>query len=156
MAITFPSWYEGGFEDMELVVKTILEKHLVGGSPVGVYAWLPEDWRAEMPLVAIARDPSGVEEDDQHDEGQVQVWCLAASRADAWALAEFVRQVMKAYKRGVVEVDGRRVPVSIRRAEGPSLSMDEDAFGERIVPLSFVVKTRARASLPDYEEILSS
>lgn len=155
--IDFPDWYDGGFDDLELVVKCLFEKHFDGCSPaIPVYAWLPDTWRDSLPLVCLARVPGAVTEDDQFDTGEVQVFCMADSRSDAWAIAEFVRQIMGAYRKGgMVDVGAYRANVKcIERSEGPQLSMEEDALSERTVPLSFRVTTRRRSSLPDYERVL--
>ena len=155
--ISLPNWYRGGFDDMELVVKTLIETHLQGSSPnVDVLAWLPEDWRDMLPLVCVARVPGAIDDRDDHDTGEVQVWCLGRSRAEAWALAECVRTILMTYRRGgLVDIGDYKANVTrIVRSQGPQLSMEEDALSERTVPLSFLVTTRRRASLPDYERVV--
>lgn len=155
--ITFPTWYEGGFPDMEATVKTILEKHLAGSDPaVPVVAWLRDDWRQNLPQIVVARVPGGLPDDSQLDTSDVQVWALAESRADAWAIAECVRQIMKAYcHAGMVDTAEGPVRVhSIEATAGPELSMEDSALNERTIPMTFRVTLRARASLPDYAERL--
>lgn len=159
MSFTFPSWYAGNFDDMEFAIKCLLEKHLEGTSPMPtVYAWLPPEWREKLPIIAIARVPGAVDEQSFTDTGELQVWAICESRADSWALAEIIRTILLAHCNGViVDVGTHRVNIqSITRSEGPQLSMDDDRLSERLVPLSFIVRTRRRASLPDYHKVLKA
>lgn len=156
---SLPSWYEGGFDDMEYAVKCLLDKYLTGTVPKpSVYAWLPEDWRTALPIVAVGRVPGAIQEKPFLDTGEIQVWAICESRADAWALAELVRTIMLAFSKGtLVNVGTHDVHiVSIQKSEGPQLSMEDERLSERVVPLSFYVTTRRRASLPDYERVLNS
>lgn len=154
----FPDWYKGGFDDIEFVLKCLLEKHFVGCVPAPkVFSWLPETFRDDMPLVCVSRVPGAIDDCEQEDTSEVLVFVMTASRAESWELAEFVRQVLMAHARGVmVDVgDYRASIVRIERSAGPQLSVDEDAFTERMIPLSFRVTTRRRASCPDYSRTLS-
>lgn len=157
MAFTFPDWYEGEFEDMELVIKQVLDKHFAEMTPVpSVYAWLPDDWRDNLPVVSIARTPAILGEKPQLDRGLVHVWCVCDRRSDSWALANFVRTVLGAYKSGAIidMPDGSRADLrSVLPAEGPELSMADTALSERVIPLSFFVTVRQPSGTPDYTEI---
>lgn len=156
---SLPDWYQGEFDDMEYAIKCLLDQYLDGMVPAPtVFAWLPDNWRAKLPIIAIARVPGAIEDSDQEDAGVVQVWAIADSRADAWVIANLVRTVFHAFRKGVlVDVGTHKVNIkSIALAEGPQLSMDDERLSERLIPLSFQVTIRRRASLPDYEKILRS
>jgi hypothetical protein len=155
----FPNWYVGGFDDMENTLICLLDNYCSTVQPAPrIVGWVPEDFRAHLPMIVVGRVPGAIDEDPQFDTGVVQVWCVADTRRDAWALAEFVRTILIAFRKGVmVDVGAYRSDIqSIERAEGPQLSMEDERLDERTVPLSFIVKTRRRASLPNYERVLKT
>lgn len=155
----FPDWYQGGFEDMENTLICLLSKYCSTLDPAPrIVGWVPPDFRAHLPMIVVGRVPGAIDEDPQFDTGIVQVWSVADTRREAWALAEFVRTILIAFRKGVlVDVGDHKADIaSIERAEGPQLSMEDDRLDERTVPLSFTVKTRKRASLPNYERVLKT
>ena len=165
MSFSFPDWYEGGADDMEFVVKCLLEKYLDGVSvdvdgvqrTPEVKAWLGEGWRNKLPLICIARVPGGIDEDARFDTGVVQVWVICESRADSWELATFVNEVLRAHDRrgAMVDVGTYRADVRhIKRTAGPELTMDEDALNERVIPMAYEIRMKRRVSLPNYDDIL--
>lgn len=155
----FPTWYQGGYDDMENTIITLLNKYCSTCTPSPrIVGWVPPDFRANLPMIVVGRVPGAIDEDPQFDTGMIQVWSVANTRKEAWELADFVRTILVAFRRGVlVDVGDHKANIqSIERAEGPQLSMEDDRLDERTVPLSFMVKMRRRANLPNYESVLKS
>lgn len=153
----FPSWFEGHFDDIEATVIAILNKHCADVSPKPtVKGWFQEGWRDLLPLINVVRVPTIASDDRLIDRTLVHLFVVCETRADSWALSDFVTAVFSAYDRGgIVQVGDRRVDVrSISRVQGPELQVEDSEFAERVIPMSFEVATRKSVKRPDYREVL--
>lgn len=157
MAFTFPEWYKGGFPDAELTVRDMLRPYLALCSPSPeVLSWLPEKYDQHLPVVTVFRGSGTIDpESGLVDRPQVQVSCIAKSRADSWALMEFCRQMILSYKNGGrVHHDNGSVSVvkSVCEAVGPELT-PAVVFDERIALATFTLETSKSLGVPDYQGV---
>lgn len=156
--IGYPVWYEGGCPDVERVLRDLLSPLLTG---VEVVSWLPPDYANTLAngtaFLRVFRMGGRINVDNRNwvDETRVQIAALSTYRDDSWALIEFVRQVLYAYREGghvssagsqtFIEVPGEVV--------GPQL-IPEAMRDERLVPVTFDVFTDRPRGLPIYRKAL--
>ena len=157
MPIVFPDWYKGGFPDAEMTVRDMLRPFLTLCDPQPeVLNWLPEKYEQQLPIVTVFRGSGTVDpEAGIVDRPQVQVSCIARSRADSWALMEFCRQMILAYKNGgrVTHDDGSvSVVKSVCEMVGPELT-PAVVFDERITLATFALETSKPLGTPDYQAV---
>ncbi|RJO74171.1 hypothetical protein D5S18_18635 [Nocardia panacis] len=154
--ITFPTWYSGGFPDTELVVLDLLTPFAKLVTPqITVCTWLPDINALSLPQVGVYRVAGGISDDGQFDHAQLQLDTIAASRADAWAVAEFLRQIMLSYADGgpVRRLDGTTTNVhSVAEVVGPE-QIPEINPDSRLVPMRFQVTLTRLRPIPDYQGI---
>lgn len=156
--ITFPGWYEGGFPDTELLVLDLVQRFLDELDPAGqAVTYLPANYaeivESGTPLVRVYR--GGMASRDLFDPAAVQLGVIAASRADSWAVMEYLRQVLLSFDHGgpVKREDGSVSMIdSISEVVGPQ-QLPELNPDLRLVPATFRVVTRRPRELPDYTRI---
>jgi hypothetical protein len=161
MAVVFPDWYVGGFPDRELLLCDLLQKFLDLCTPAGLACtWLPDDYREMVddgiPVVRVYRGGMGA--DGQWDAAAMQVAVIAATRADSWALMEYLRQILLSFDCGgkVRRADGEIDTItSIMEMVGPQ-QIPELNPDFRMVPATFRVECRRDRHLPDYAAIRES
>lgn len=161
MTVTFPDWYQGGFPDRELLVIDLVQRFLDLISPQGkAVTWLPDDFDAQVKagttIVRVYRGGMGA--DGLWDSAAVQLGVIAATRADSWAVAEYLRQIMRSYEHGgtVQRADGSVSLVdSIVEIGGPQ-QLPEENPDFRLVPATFNVECRLPNTVPDYARIRES
>jgi hypothetical protein len=157
--ITFPAWYAGGCPDVERVLRDLFSGLLPG---VQVVSWVPPDYAASLatgtPFLRVFRVGGRINVENRNwvDETRVQLAALCTGRDDSWALIEFVRQILYAYRDGghvlssgsttFIQVPGEVV--------GPQL-IPEAMRDERLVPVTFDVHTDRPRGLPEYRQELS-
>lgn len=159
--ITFPTWWKGGFPDAELVVLDLVQKYLDLLTPKGkAVAWLTADHTAlvdsGVPVVRVYR--GGIGSNGLWDPASVQLGVIAASRADSWAVMEYLRQVMLSFNRGgaVKRADNSIAMIaSIEEMVGPQ-QLPELNPDHRLVPATFSVEFRYPRDMPDYAAIRES
>lgn len=174
MSLQFPDWWRGGWPDRELVVMDALKSVLdlvdvldVNGDPVldnsqprrpYVCAWLPEDYINRLPIVRVFRGGGAANVGIMRDPASVQVACIADSREESWALAEFCRQWLLSFADGgtVIRADGSKTLIDcVEELIGPQL-MPERSPDKRLVPLTYRVVCRKPRGLPDYAKVRES
>lgn len=156
--IGYPVWYRGGCPDVERVLRDLLSAQLTG---VSVVSWLPPDYATTLTdggaFVRVFRMGGRINVDNRNwvDEARVQIAALCAGRDDSWALIEFIRQVMYAYRDGgSVLSNGSKVFIEVPgEVVGPQL-IPEAMRDERLVPVTFDVYTDRPRGLPIYREEL--
>lgn len=161
MSVAFPAWYEGGFPDRELVVLDLVQKYLNLCTPAGfACTWLPDDVQTRVaagtPVVRIYR--GGMGSDGLWDAAAVQVGVIAATRADSWAVMEYLRQVLLSFDHGgkVRRADNSITYISsIEEITGPQ-QLPELNPDNRLVPATFRVECRIPRDVPDYARVRES
>lgn len=161
MTVTFPGWYEGGFPDREELVMDLVQTYLNLCTPAGTACTFltPEIVAAVdtgAPAVRVYR--GGLGANGQWDAAAVQVAVIAATRADSWAVMEYLRQVLLSFERGglVSRADGSKTAVAcITEMVGPQ-QIPELNPDHRMVPATFYVEVRRPTTLPDYARIRES
>ncbi|MGY1945338.1 phage tail termination protein [Nocardia asiatica] len=161
MSVQFPDWYEGGYPDRELVMMDLLQKYLDLLTPQGLaVTWLPDDLEELLGggRVVASVYRGGLGSDGVFDAAAVQVGVIAATRADSWAVLEYLRQMILSYKRGgpVRREDGSITHISfVEEMVGPQQMLDFNP-DHRLVPATFRVECRLPRDIPDYAEIRES
>lgn len=174
MTLHFPSWWQGGFPDRELVVMDALQPilNLVdvldgNGDPIlddgqprrpQAVAALPSDYASRLPFVRVFRGGGAANVGIMADPAAVQVACIAETRAQSWELAEFCRQYLLSFSRGgtVARAGGGETLIDcVEELIGPQL-MPELNPDLRLVPLTYRVVCRKPRSLPDYAKVRES
>ncbi|WP_280481620.1 hypothetical protein [Nocardia cyriacigeorgica] len=161
MSVTFPDWWEGGFPDRELVVMDLAQTFLDMLTPQGVAVqWLTKDHTelvdSGVPVVRVYRGGMGA--DGLYDPAAVQLGVIAQTRADSWAVMEYLRQILLSYQRGgyVRREDGSLTAISsVSEIVGPQ-QLPELNPDHRLVPCTFRVECRLPQNLPDYAQIRES
>lgn len=159
--IAFPAWWKGGFPDAELVVLDLVQKYLDLLTPKGkAVTWLTADHTtlvdSGVPVVRVYR--GGIGSNGLWDPASVQLGVIAASRADSWAVMEYLRQVMLSFNRGgaVKRADNSITMIaSIEEMVGPQ-QLPELNPDHRLVPATFRVELRYPRTMPDYAPIRES
>ena len=157
--IGYPAWYQGGCPDVERVVRDLFTPLLIN---VSVCSWVPPDCASQLTagnaFLRVFRTGGRINVENRAwvDEARIQIAALSASRDDSWALIEFVRQVLYAYRNGGhVISEGRKVFIAVPgEVVGPQL-VPEQFRDERLVPVTFDVETNRRKGLPDYRTALN-
>lgn len=159
--ISFPAWYEGGFPDREEVVMDLVQTYLDLLTPQGkaVTFLTQEDGalvESGVPVVRVYR--GGLNAEGLWDPAAVQLGVIAQTRADSWAVMEYLRQIMLSYKHGgsVRRADGSVTLLSeVTEMNGP-IQIPELNPDHRLVPATFNVECRRPADLPDYARVRES
>ncbi|BAH52291.1 hypothetical protein [Rhodococcus opacus] len=158
--VDFPDWYQGSFEDAELLVMDLLQPHLDDITPQGTACtWLPDNYGDVLPIVRVYRQGGSLDYDQMMDAAQVQLGVIGRSREESWAVLGFCREILRAYKRGgtVLREDGvtKTHIHSCNEMIGPQ-QIPELNPDFRLVPATFEVVTRYPRGLPDYERVLKT
>lgn len=161
MSVTFPAWYEGGFPDRELLMLDLIQSYLDLCTPAGLACtWLPDNYAsmvdAGTPVVRVYR--GGLGADGLWDAAAMQVAVIASTRADSWAVLEYLRQILLSFDHGgkVRRADGEiNTVTSITEMVGPQ-QIPELNPDFRMVSLTFRVECRRDRHLPDYAAIRES
>lgn len=161
MSVAFPAWYKGGFPDRELVILDLVQGFLDLCTPAGLACtWLPDNYSqlvaSGAPVVRIYRGGMGA--DGLWDAAAVQVGVIASTRADSWAVMEYLRQILLSYDHGglVKRADDTFTSISsIEEIVGPQ-QIPELNPDNRLVPATFRVECRIPRDVPDYARIRES
>lgn len=161
MSVVFPDWWEGGYPDRELVVLDLVQKYLDLLTPQGLACtWLPDNVTelvdSGIPVVRVYR--GGGTEHGLFDAAAVQIAVIANTRADSWAVMEYLRQIMLSYERGgpVRREDGSiTMLASVDEIVGPQ-QLPELNPDHRLVPATFRVECRYPRTRPDYAAVRES
>ena len=152
MTLTLPSWYKGGFVDIEDLLCDLFSWLL--GPTVPVVTWLTEDYYQDpKPVIRVHRAAGRAVDGMPFDHAVVQIGVLSQSRKDSWELIGFVRHVMAACSGGfkVPRQDGTHTQInSVEEWAGPVQALDE-FIDDRIVSVNYRVLVReTRRYSPDY------
>lgn len=152
MTLTLPSWYKGGFEDVEDLLCDLFEFLL--GDEIPVVTWLVEDYYDNpRPVLRVHRASGKAMEGLPFDHAVVQLGAFSQSRRDSWELIGFVRHVMAACSGGyrVPRKDGSVTQInSVEEWVGPIQAPDE-FIDDRFVSANYRVLVReSRRYSPDY------
>lgn len=161
MSVAFPGWYSGGFPDRELVVLDLVQHYLDMMTPAGLACtWLTQDHTALIDagttVVRVYRGGMGA--DGLIDAAAIQLGVISSTRADSWAVMEYLRQIMLSFGHGgaVRRADGSLTMLtSIEEIVGPQ-QLPELNPDHRLVPATFRVECRYPRELPDYAAIRES
>lgn len=157
--IGYPGWYAGGCPDVERVMRDLFGSLLTG---VEVVSWLPPDYPSHLATgnayLRVFRLGGRVNVDTRAwvDEARVQFAALSNSRDDSWALTEFVRQTLYAFRDGghVVGSDSTTFIAVPGEIVGPQL-IPEQLRDERLVPVTFEIYVDRPKGLPNYRQALN-
>lgn len=159
--IAFPDWYKGGFPDREEVVMDLVQTYLDLLTPQGkAVTFLTQEDGAlvdsGVPVVRVYR--GGLNAEGLWDPAAVQLGVIAQTRADSWAVMEYLRQVMLSFEHGgpVRRADGSVTLLSeVTEMSGP-MQIPELNPDHRLVPATFNVECRLPQDIPDYAVIRES
>lgn len=136
----FPDWYQGGFPDIEELLKTFYEPHL---TDVEFVPWFPkptvyeEQLQAGKAFVRFARTGGRINFDQNRDEPRVQIAALMRSRKQTWKLIEFMRQTLwDGFKKAAVVPTTTYMLQASEEVLGPQL-IPENIVEPRLVPITF-------------------
>ena len=152
MTLQLPSWYEGGFVDIEALLCDLFSWLL--GNSIPVVTWLVEDYYINpRPVIRVHRAAGKAVDGMPFDHAVVQIGVLSQSRQDSWQLAEFVRQVMAACSGGfkVPRQDGTFTQInSVEEWAGPVHALDE-YVDDKFISINYRILVRnPRSVSPDY------
>jgi hypothetical protein len=152
MTLQLPSWYKGGFVDIEALLCDLFSWLL--GNSIPVVTWLVEDYYTNpRPVIRVHRAAGAAVDGMPFDHAVVQVGVMSQSRHDSWELAGFVRQVMAACSGGfkVPRQDGTFTQInSVEEWAGPVQALDE-YVDDKFVSINYRILVRnPRSVSPDY------
>ncbi len=152
MTLSLPSWYQGGFVDIEELLCDLFTFLL--GPDIPVVTWLVEDYYNDpVPMLRVHRAAGKAVDGMPFDHAVVQIGALSQSRRDSWELIGFVRHVMAACSGGykVPRPDGTHTQInSVEEWAGPVQALDE-FVDDRFVSVNYRVLVREpRQFSPDY------
>ncbi|PQP24163.1 hypothetical protein C5613_14885 [Rhodococcus opacus] len=134
----------------------ILTPYLELLSPdVYVCTHLPEGYPEKLPIVRVYRGGGGEDYDNRVDWSAVQVGAFCETRADAWELVEYCRQMLLSLRHGgrVERADGSITVVkSVSEMVGPQILAELDPE-VRFVPMTFRVECAKPHGSPNYVTI---
>jgi hypothetical protein len=138
VSIGFPVWWQGGYPDIEKLMRALFQPLLTN---VEVVSWLPKPDVYETQLSAgkgylrCYRTGGKINRDQNRDEPKVQLAALTRHRDDSWELIEFARQVGEAFIRGAL-VPGTPTQLECSgEVVGPQL-IPELIADDRLVPIT--------------------
>ena len=152
MTVDLPTWYEGGFHDVEAILVDLFT--WLVGPEIPVVTWLIQDYYTNpRPVIRVHRASGKAMEGLPFDNAIVQIGVLSQMRADSWELIHFVRHVMAACSGGfkVPRKDGTRTQImSVEEWAGPVQALDE-FIDDKFVSVNYRVLVREpRRYSPDY------
>jgi hypothetical protein len=153
----FPDWYRGGFPDAETLARDLFEPLL---SDVEMVPWFPkpEEYEAQLQagkaIVRYARTGGRINFDQNRDEPRLQIAVVARSRALAWDLAEFHRQILWTFEKGAVVPTTPHLLAVSEEVLGPQM-IPENIVEPRLVPITFGLHTRKPAGTSNYRQYLA-
>lgn len=151
MSLSLPSWYKGGFVDVEELLCDLFSWLL--GTSIPVVTWLIEDYYTNpRPVIRVHRAAGKAMDGMPFDYAIVQIGVLSQSRRESWELIGFVRHVMAACSGGfkVPRQDGTFTQIqSVEEWAGPVQAMDE-FVDDRFVAANYRVLVREPRKVPDY------
>lgn len=168
MTVQLPDWYtKGGFEDVEDAICDYFEFLL--GDSVYVCTWLPagyytytDDGRPipnwTQPTLRIWRQPGLADPDIGVDETLVQIAAMAGSRADAWELNCFVRDMMNPNvleRFPIPRKDGSVTKFSYSKEWLGPQTIPERVVDEKFIPVTYKLPIKRKRLLPNYRQIIT-
>lgn len=152
MTLTLPSWYKGGFIDVEDLLCDLFTWLL--GDEIPVVTWLVEDYYENpRPVIRVHRAAGKAVDGMPFDHAVVQIGVLSQSRHDSWELTGFVRQVMAACSGGfkVPRRDGTTTQInSVEEWAGPVQALDE-YVDDKFISINYRILVREPRNVsPDY------
>lgn len=155
--IAYPVWYQGGFPDVEQVLRDLFGPLLTG---VSVVSWLPPDYATHLAAgssyLRVFRMGGRANIDSRNwvDETRVQLAALSASRDESVGLSEFARQVLLAYTDGGHVVSTATTFIQYAgELVGPQL-IPEQMRDERLVVFTAEIHVDRPRGLPYYRDAL--
>jgi hypothetical protein len=150
--LSLPSWYQGGFIDVEELLCDLFVWLL--GEEIPVVTWLVEDYYENpRPVIRVHRAAGRAIDGMPFDHAVVQIGVLSQSRHDSWELIGFVRQVMAACSGGfkVPRPNGTTTQInSVEEWAGPVQALDE-YVDDKFVSSNYRILVREpRGVSPDY------
>jgi hypothetical protein len=169
MTIDLPDWYtQGGFEDTEDAMCDYFE-FLLTGKNVYVCTWLPADYYIQtdagprpnwtQPTLRIWRQPGLADPDLGVDETLIQIASLAPTRAEAWELNCFVRDMMNPNvleRLPIPRKDGSVTKFSYSREWLGPQSIPERIIDEKFIPVTYKLPIKRKRLLPNYRQIITN
>lgn len=161
MSLSLPTWYQGGFVDIEALLCDLFMWLLgstfnpnSGWTGIPVVTWLVDDYYDNpRPVIRVHRHAGRALEGLPFDHAVVQIAAMSQSRADSWQLITFVRHVMAACSGGfkVPRPDGTHTQInSVEEWVGPVQAPD-DFIDDRFIPVTYRVLVRGpRTFSPEY------
>ncbi|CAN5147254.1 hypothetical protein BH11ACT6_BH11ACT6_34920 [soil metagenome] len=154
----YPDWYQGGYPDVEAILKEYFSQLLTG---VTVVSYLEQDYVQRLQdgeaFLRIARTSGHINGDQNRDEARIQTAALTPSRDDSWELIEFVRQVYDAINhRGGLTLGGALIRQT-GEVVGPQL-IPEQIRESRLVPAThdIWIANRRRDITDTYPQALAA
>jgi hypothetical protein len=158
MALTLPAWYEGGYPDIEKLVRALFQPLLAS---TDVVSWIPKPETYEDKLATgrsylrAYRTGGAIDYVKRRDQPRVQYAALTGSRDDSWELVEFVRQVLSCFVDNGTIIPGTEYQLYAEgEVVGPQL-IPELLQDDRLVPITFEFHTWKPKGLPDYRAALN-
>jgi hypothetical protein len=166
----YPSWYQGGNPDAEMLMQVLFQP-LLGTTqvsdannqpamaPTYVVTYLPnpdvyDAWLAEGYAYLRAYRMGGAYNFDQNrDEPRVALAALTQSRDTSWYLIEFVRQVLNAYESGAPVAGATGVTLTMAGEVGGPQLIPEIIQDDRLVQITVGLHTK-QAGIPKYKTFL--
>ncbi|MBF6328733.1 hypothetical protein [Nocardia transvalensis] len=161
MTVQFPAWYRGGWPDRELVVLDLVQTYLDLVTPRGLaVTWLLDEHFAliDSGVTVVRVYRGGLNAVGQWDPAAVQLGVISKTRADSWAVMEYLRQMMLSYSHGgpVRRADGSITEVACIEETGGPQQLPELNPDHRLVPATFNVECKLPSDVPDYALIRES
>lgn len=159
MTLTLPSWYQGGYPDVEKLCRTLFAPLVPN---VEVVSWLPKPSVYNQQLTTkegylrCYRTGGRINREQRRDEPKVQFAALTRNRDNSWALIEFVRQVLEdGYGlAGAAVIPGTTTNLyTTGEVVGPQL-IPELISDDRLVPITFELHIAKPKGLPNYRQTL--
>lgn len=152
MTLSLPSWWEGGFHDVEDLLCDLFSWLL--GNDEDVVTWLPDDWYDNpRPVIRVHRAAGKAADGLPFDNAVVSIGVLARTRKESWEYIAFVRHVMAACSGGfkVPRKDGTHTQIkSVEEWAGPVQALDE-FIDDKFVSVNYRIQVREpRNSGPDH------
>jgi hypothetical protein len=157
----YPSWYKGGFADLERLLMDFYANLLSGVTPL---TWLPpenevlEQIQLGVIYLRIFRSGGRIvfaeDGESEIDRAHVQFAAMSSSRDLSWEVIEFVRNTLYAfYWGGGRMVTPTQYAMITCRGEVSGPTLTPEAFRDwRLIPVTFELDVQRRKGLPSFSK----